>query len=278
MVMRTPLVTSRHVPQRAFARFTEEIGHARIHWAQLVWPPPVCFYFTPWFASTFQDWSDYIWATSATSWFLASPCFILNPLHPTPRSQKSGSGRSETVESRNPPKYIKIHRAVVFLFPVSRPLVALLQQPERPAGKLLAMFPRKGTTPDVYFKFETPLGIGDPPLDRKKTEKNDIETMESVGLSNTINTSICVSNAMASPHHFSFSSWGTLTQVWQWRRVKFGCWIQTQPSNLLERSNKVSQQSYGVSFFLSLLDWLIDRLIDWLIDWLLACYRLDISW
>ena len=125
MVMRTPLVTSRHVPQRAFARFTEEIGHARIHWAQLVWPPPVCFYFTPWFASTFQDWSDYIWATSATSWFLASPCFILNPLHPTPRSQKSGSGRSETVESRNPPKYIKIHRAVVFLFPVSRPTRSL---------------------------------------------------------------------------------------------------------------------------------------------------------
>ena len=26
---------------------------------------------------------------------------------------------------------------------------------------------RKGTTPDVYFKFETPLGLGDPLFDGK---------------------------------------------------------------------------------------------------------------
>ena len=245
------------------------------------------FYFTPWFASTFQDWSDYIWATSATSWFLASPCFILTPctlfLAPSrtipsvsfwPPVQKSRSGRSETVESRNhrnPPKYIKIHRAVVFLFPVSRPLVALLQQPERPAGKLLAMFPRKGTTPDVYFKFETPLGIGDPPLDRKKLKKLTLRPWKVwVCPILSILPKGC-QQCDGKSHHFSFSSWGTLTQVWQWRRVKFGCWIQTQPSNLLGRSNKVSRQSYGVSFFLSFFLSLLDWLIDWLIDWLFVC-------
>ena len=45
--------------------------------------PPPCFFLvlTPWFASTLQDWGDYIWATSATSCFFDFPLLHFNPLH-----------------------------------------------------------------------------------------------------------------------------------------------------------------------------------------------------